>query len=148
MTAASSFDHQLPTSLAFGPTARAPANGANFQSPANADIDDAVPEAFVAATVIEPGAETTGAVKSVIVSTAVAVAVRSEESVTLKVTVVSPRGNTSGASLVIPSVTVPSTLSVELTEASQSATAVSVLAVPPASVAAIVVSSIVITGGD
>ena len=66
----------------------------------------------------------------------------------LKVTVVSPRGNTSGASFAMPSVTVPSTLSVELAEAIQSAIAASVLAVPPASVAAIVASSIVITGGD
>ena len=95
MTTTSSFDHQAPTSLAFGPTARAPATGANFHSPARADIDEAVPAAFVAATVIEVGAETTGAVKSAIVSTAVAEAVRPEESVILKVTVVSPRGNTS-----------------------------------------------------
>ena len=107
-----------------------------------------MPFASVAGTVIDAGAVTTGAVRSAMVSTAVAEAVRPEESAILKVTVVSPRGNTSGASFAMPSVTVPSTLSVELAEAIHSAIAASVLAVPPASVAAIVASSTVITGGD
>jgi hypothetical protein len=149
VTDASSFDHQFPTSPALGPTARAPAAGANFQSPDKAEIDEAVPEALVAATTIEAGGVTTGAVKSAIVNTAVAVAVRFEESAMLKVTVVAPIGNTSGASLPIPSVIVPSTLSVDVAVASHAATPVAVLAVPLASVAVIVVASgAVITGGD
>ena len=109
----------------------------------------AVPFAFVAATVIEVGGVTTGAVKSAIVNTAVAVAGRFEESAMLKVTVVAPIGNTSGASLPIPSVRVPSTLSVDVAVAIHAATSVAVLAEPSALVAVIVVASGgVITGGD
>ena len=82
------------------------------------------------------------------VKTAVSLAARPEESVIVKVTVVSPNGKTSGALLLIPSVTVPSTLSVEETELSHAATAVSVFEVPLESVAPMVASSIEITGGD
>ena len=140
----------MPTSLALGPTARAPAAGANFQSPAKADIDETVPEALVAATTIEVGAVTTGAVRSAIVNTAVALPSSCEESCMKNLTVVAPNGKTSGASLPISAlVSAPSTLSKPVTESSQAATSVAVLAAPSASVAAIVVASgAVITGGD
>ena len=149
MTDASSFDHQFPTSLALGPTARAPAAGANFQSPDKAEIDEAVPEALVAATTIEAGGVTTGAVKSAIVNTAVALPSSCEESVMKNLTVVAPIGKISGASLPICApVSSPSTLSNPVTELSHAAISVLVFAVPPLSVAARVASSIVITGGD
>ena len=89
-------------------------------------------------------AVTTGAVTSATV-TAVAVAVKSAESVAVNVTTVFPIGNTSGASFV--TVTLLSTLSSTVAESKKAAASVAVAKVPLASVAAIVASETVITGG-
>ena len=78
VTSSALFDHHPVAFAASQPTPNAAAIGASFQSPTIETLVaelTAVPEASVAATVIESGAVTTGAVTSATVSVAVAVAV-------------------------------------------------------------------------
>ena len=81
------------------------------------DASVAAKPSFSPSRVIAAGAVITGAVKSAIVTVAVALAEFPAASVTVKVTKVAPIGRTSGASLMI--VTTESTLSVAAAVASQ-----------------------------